>query len=93
MNTETAKPTVQSVEASIAALETLCADPDSFDRYSISAITGQAAALAANVAVERFAAMLRDPKQWVQNEFTQRISAELDAALAEPVVRGADVER
>lgn len=31
--------------------------------------------------VERLAAMLRDPRQWVQNEWTTRISQELDASL------------
>jgi hypothetical protein len=31
--------------------------------------------------VRRFAEMLRDPRQWIQNEYTTRISRELDAAL------------
>ena len=38
--------------------------------------------LAARLAkVERLAAMLRDPKQWIHNEYTIRISRELDASL------------
>ena len=31
--------------------------------------------------VERLAAMLRDPRQWVQNEWTTRISREIDESL------------